>query len=214
MTPGQDKNQKGQVMHRYSRCASTAVCSTSRAALTVVTLAMLTAGVASPIDAAPRSGMIVVVHVTDRAQVSASDWAQATAFVSWVFEEIGVRTIWADGVAADASVDGAFHVDVVILSTRAAAVADDVLGTALCLTKHADIYFRPIVDHAIKTRSFTSRILGMVIAHEIGHLLLPAGHSSSGIMRAQWYGQIIVVSGFTSDQGASIRRFFAARSGG
>ena len=201
-------------MHRYSRCASTAVCSTSRAALTVVTLAMLTAGVASPIDAAPRSGMILVVHVTDRAQVPAGEWAEAKKWASWVFEEIGVRTIWADGVAAEASVDGAFHVDLVILSKRAAAVADDVLGEAVCLTKHADIYFRPIADYAIMTRSFTGRILGMVIAHEIGHLLLPAGHSPSGIMRAQWYGQIFVASGFTSDQGATIRTFFAARSGG
>jgi hypothetical protein len=214
MTPGQDGNQKGQVMHPSILAVRLHGGLSRRVAraLTVVTLATLTAGVASPIDAAPRPGMIVVVHVTDRAQVPAGEWAEAKQLVSWVFKRIGVRTIWADGAAAAVPVDGAFHVDVVILSTRAAAVADDVFGSAVGLTKLADVYFGPIADYATRTRSFTSRLLGMVIAHEIGHLLLPAGHSSYGIMQAHWYGRILVVSGFTNDQGVTIRRLFAARS--
>jgi hypothetical protein len=35
---------------------------------------------------------------------------------------------------------------------------------------------------------YTDRILGLVIAHEIGHLLLPSNsHTKTGIMRANWY---------------------------
>jgi len=31
-----------------------------------------------------------------------------------------------------------------------------------------------------------TQVLGLVIAHELGHLLLGTGHSASGIMRARW----------------------------
>src|SRR5262245_28928862 len=31
-----------------------------------------------------------------------------------------------------------------------------------------------------------SRALGRVIAHEVGHLLLPRGHTSNGLMRPIW----------------------------
>jgi hypothetical protein len=55
-------------------------------------------------------------------------------------------------------------------------------------------------------------IMGLVIAHEIGHLLLPHGsHSDTGIMRGQWgFRELRRVSlhalGFTPFQAQEIRR--------
>jgi len=56
-----------------------------------------------------------------------------------------------------------------------------------------------------------SRILGHVMAHEMGHLLLSANsHSESGVMRADWDSQQLLrmVKGllqFTPEQGELIR---------
>jgi predicted Zn-dependent protease len=55
-------------------------------------------------------------------------------------------------------------------------------------------------------------IMGLVIAHEIGHLLLPHGsHSDTGIMRGQWdFRALRRISlhalGFTRSQAQEIRR--------
>jgi predicted SprT family Zn-dependent metalloprotease len=57
----------------------------------------------------------------------------------------------------------------------------------------------------------TSRILGHVMAHEMGHLLLPANsHSQSGVMHADWDSEQLLrmVKGllqFTPEQGELIR---------
>lgn len=61
-------------------------------------------------------------------------------------------------------------------------------------------------------------ILGHVIAHEAGHVLLGAGHSRDGIMRAQWSGhelQLIswgMLLNFTNTQSRSIRDSISRRA--
>jgi hypothetical protein len=35
-------------------------------------------------------------------------------------------------------------------------------------------------------RAGVAQVLAIAIAHEVGHLLLPAGHSRAGLMRANW----------------------------
>jgi hypothetical protein len=61
-----------------------------------------------------------------------------------------------------------------------------------------------------------AKVLGIVMAHELGHLLLAHGtHSSAGIMSGRW-GQFemdLVAAGllsFTKEQAESIRRAVAA----
>ncbi len=48
-------------------------------------------------------------------------------------------------------------------------------------------FYKRIVDLAEHNGADIAALLGHVIAHEIGHLLLPYdSHSSSGVMRAEW----------------------------
>ena len=57
-------------------------------------------------------------------------------------------------------------------------------------------------------------LLGVVVAHEVGHILLPAySHSPSGIMRANWEGRLIDIPGFTKVQAATILMRLAADTG-
>ena len=46
-------------------------------------------------------------------------------------------------------------------------------------------YFR-IIELALQCKILPSRLLGHVIAHEFGHVLLGVNHSSKGIMRGTW----------------------------
>jgi hypothetical protein len=53
-------------------------------------------------------------------------------------------------------------------------------------------------------------LLGHAMAHEMGHLLLPYGHSATGLMRAEWDARDLRLAAdgrlnFTSDQAALIR---------
>jgi hypothetical protein len=59
-------------------------------------------------------------------------------------------------------------------------------------------------------------LLGRAMAHEIGHLLLGThSHSSTGIMRARWFGEDLSLAGahlmFTAEQSRQIKRRLAER---
>jgi hypothetical protein len=57
-------------------------------------------------------------------------------------------------------------------------------------------------------------LLGMVIAYEVGHLLLPASsHFAAGNICATWQRRIARLPTFTGDQGTTIRQLLAAGSG-
>src|SRR5262245_66385177 len=59
-----------------------------------------------------------------------------------------------------------------------------------------------------------SRVLGEVIAHELGHLLLPANsHSERGIMHDVWNLRSGLLEYFTTAQAEMIRRRLASRGG-
>jgi hypothetical protein len=188
------------------------------AAGVVALVAVLTVGLAARIDASRGPEIVVVLHVTDGARVSAGVLAEAEQQAALVYHAAGVRAVWTDGHASTAEPDGAFHVDVVLLSKEQVVekcqleeIAEQVFGRAARPDRRAYIFYNRIFDHARLTRSSVARLLGAVIAHEVGHLLLPAfSHSTIGIMRAHWEGRLVHVPSFTADQGTTIRTMLAA----
>jgi hypothetical protein len=59
-------------------------------------------------------------------------------------------------------------------------------------------------------------VLAHAMAHEMGHLLLPYGHSSTGLMRADWNAKDLRLAedgrlNFTSEQAELIRGQLLAR---
>jgi hypothetical protein len=50
----------------------------------------------------------------------------------------------------------------------------------------AEVYYRAGQDLASSEQMAPSALLGCVMAHELGHLLLGPGHAPGGIMRAGW----------------------------
>lgn len=158
----------------------------------------------------------VVLHVADYANISAKDLAAAERTASEVYARAGVRLVWTDGYASGSADDGASHFDVIILSgamteQRRPRPLAQVFGQASHDTRHAFIYAARIFAHADETKSDPDLVLGFVLAHEIGHMLLPTHcHSPAGLMRAEWEGRFAFVPGFLPTQVAMLRAELAA----
>jgi hypothetical protein len=122
--------------------------------------------------------------------------------------------VWTGGASATAPADGALHLDVLILSedrTQEKMSEADALGEASSLTRRAYIHYSRVLAYATRTMSDSRCVLALVLAHEIGHMLLPEpSHTTSGLMRANWRGQIAVVPGFSPTQAATIRALLAS----
>ena len=89
-------------------------------------------------------------------------------------------------------------------------------GTREVRGKLAFVFYNRIHLYSAQLGLDTSQMLGHVIAHELGHLLLPYGaHSIAGIMRPAWDRvQVTNAAGgtlaFTSDQAELIRKRLSA----
>lgn len=159
--------------------------------------------------AAPAEVATVVLHLVDYQHVASADLAYAQKEASKVFANIGVRLVWADGFALGAASDGHRHFDVVILNTEMTErrhAVDRVFGEASSETHRAFVYYGRVLSHALETTSDPRLALGLVLAHEVGHMVLPGeGHSETGLMRATWFGRLASIPDFLPEQAAIIR---------
>lgn len=159
---------------------------------------LLSAGAArgrEAIDGRSQHGR-VLVKVWDRAPVPAADWARARQAVTEAFRTAGLEVGWlACAKGADPACScpaGPGEIGLRIFrplpeerrraghSTAGAAFDTDAeRGQGI-----AYVYFDRIEDVAREAGLPSHLVLGMTAAHEIGHVLLPPGHSPSGIMQA------------------------------
>jgi hypothetical protein len=76
---------------------------------------------------------------------------------------------------------------------------------------HADVFYAGVEPIQQQAGLTAEAILGLVIAHELGHLLLGTNsHAAQGIMRANWKRQDLSLAGkgmlgFTEDQAQKMR---------
>lgn len=142
----------------------------------------------------------ITISVHDYADVPPFRLAAAEASARRIFGLAGVKTEWLscspkleESEPADCSTVDATHLVLKILSGKTTAnvrYRDDVLGNVL-LTDDAVSYFAyAFFDHIeMLEQRLNSPVLGYVLAHEIGHLLLGSNtHSVSGIMSPHWNG--------------------------
>jgi hypothetical protein len=120
--------------------------------------------------------------------------------VADIYKSIGVRTEWqivqpAPNMDFDPETIPDPHDFLVIVlnpkMSRMKSVADNVVGTAVVTPddggRIAYVLFDRISSISNTSAINTMDVMGTVIAHEIGHLVLPSGsHASTGLMRANW----------------------------
>jgi hypothetical protein len=154
----------------------------------------------------------VLLRITNAAGISPETIHKALRETTRIYETAAVQLVWVtDGAAQDAGPPTGL--DVVLLSkfdaerilsrTRLPAT---VLGVAPRDTGRAYIFCDRIQWRALIDGVPIETVLGRVVAHEVGHHLLPGeGHSKRGIMQERLNYSPKAAPGFTAEQAVLIR---------
>src|SRR5262245_105098 len=170
----------------------------------------------------PASPPVVAVLVSNRANLRPEMLKAAEDDAATIYRVAGVQMTWVNTGPSDVGDDYAVDFTVTIVSGkeagRIAARSDqDAMGFAVRDSNDeawrggmAFGLFDRVGAGASRHRASISRVLGQVIAHELGHLLLPVNsHSDRGIMRAVWNLRSGLLEYFTTAQAETIRRQLA-----
>jgi hypothetical protein len=132
--------------------------------------------------AEPLHPLTISLQMINEAQVPAGLLEESQEGVTRIFARAGLTVRWAD-------TGPRFTVQIVAQVLGYARAGSPVMGVALrdAHSAKAQIFFKQVQDFARLHRIDTGSVLACVIAHEIGHLLLPGtAHSPTGLMQAQW----------------------------
>jgi hypothetical protein len=181
------------------------------------------AGFGQTVFAGQAEPLTIVLHVHNYARVPSAVLTRAEGEATRIYHALGVDLVWVDLSAPSAypppETLSTFHLTITILSDVMAGrkrAAGDVMGKAPGSPEKRGslayvLYARVALLAQGAPNYAESKILGHVMAHEMGHLLLPANsHSESGVMRADWDSRQLLrmVHGglqFTPEQGELIR---------
>ena len=160
----------------------------------------------------------IMLHVVNHAGIAPEDLARAEDEATRIYAAAGVRTVWA--VEDEATAVPGLHLRVILLRRdmarrmiRAARVANDVLGQAARPTGRAYIFTHRVTEMGMQHGRDFAWVLGQVMAHEVGHLVLPIhAHADRGIMRADLIVRSYTDRLFTTEQSAAIRSMVMASS--
>ena len=155
---------------------------------------------------------------------------QATAEASRIFRQAGVDTVWivchSSKAGTNTQPDCHSPRDPTHLSLRIvpwlSQLGDSTFGVAFLSDQGVSAYgdvFYPLVEKLHSDCDVSlSRVLGYVMAHEIGHLLMGLhSHSALGIMQSHWQGEALRQIGmgtllFTTEQAQSMREKLFTKS--
>ena len=160
----------------------------------------------------------LLIHVDDQTHLGARDRDTAEKEVVRIYAAAGVNTIWKDGLppAEETRADTFPRVTVAILNAWAPDMTageprgSTMIGRAARAAGRAYIFY-PRLEYAARLRDrHVGMVLGVAIAHEVGHLLLSKnGHSNIGIMRQDLNLKShlpLDALGFTPAQSADIKK--------
>jgi hypothetical protein len=149
----------------------------------------------------------VTVRIHDYAEVPQTTLARASNIVCTLYQTIGVQTEWLPTFRPNRSrgaPDGRpiATLTMILLTPEMAArghIPSAVLGYAAAPQSLAEapghiayVIYDRVVETAHMSSADAVELLGIVMAHEIGHLLLAAGsHVERGLMRGRWEYQDI-----------------------
>jgi hypothetical protein len=155
---------------------------------------------------------VVAVQVDNHAGLGTAVSAAAHRVADAIYSDIGILLVWVKNDEELAAVEKAESIRVLLLSesmARKKIQAEGVRADVLAMTTRLGRRVSILVDRVHIVADTHSRdrasLLGLVLAHEIGHVLLPAGsHASTGIMQEAIIRET-TASRFTDAQGQLIR---------
>jgi hypothetical protein len=160
----------------------------------------------------------ITVRVDDKAGVQGATLKIAEARAAQVFAMSGVKVDWIDGAEANRlKLVEPYTILIMVeapakLKAAMERIGPDVMGQGDAFIGRAYIYY----DRILQLRPIPPRdvitTLGDVIAHELGHLMLPPGHSIVGIMRPSINMMSRRVETFTKEEAAQLRSVLRERA--
>jgi hypothetical protein len=166
--------------------------------------------VARVADAA-EPGQLPVIHLQmeNEAGVPPEVLSRSQDTVARIFADAGLGVEWTE-------TGPRFTVQIVARLPGPARAPSTVMGVAFrtATGAGAQIFFNQVQDFARSCHVDVSRLLAYVIAHEIGHLLLPrAPHSATGLMKADWDRDFVreATMGSVTFTDSQIKRILAFR---
>jgi hypothetical protein len=183
-------------------------------------LAVALAGFCRPAAAAePSAPRMILLHASNEAGMPAEVLDRAKQEVCRIYREIGIEAVWENAVTLtpatyDVPARRLFVSIIPVTTLRVMAVNPAAMGVAVTTSKTrgrlAYILYNRVEQVAADFKTDIAVVLGHAMAHEIGHMLLPAGHSPTGLMRADWTKDDLQQATrggllFTEDQGETIR---------
>jgi hypothetical protein len=177
----------------------------------VVAASLVMADGVSAAGRAPEPELRITVRVDDKAGVQGAYLKFAKERAANVFAMRGVKLDWISGEDANRLKIVAPYMILIMAEAPARLKAEmeklgtDVMGQGAPAIGRAYIYY----DRVLKLNPVPPRdiitTLGDVMAHELGHLLLPPGHSNLGIMRPDINMTSRRLETFTDVEAAHIR---------
>jgi hypothetical protein len=182
-------------------------------------------------ERAQYSAVILTASVFNDAGVEPSVWSQAQSRATEIMQRSGILLIWLDcGSPASprpdlncSAISYPTHLSVRVVP-KISPVKGDIFGQsfqdASGQGNYVLVYYAGIKAFRSATAVPTGELLGCVIAHELGHLLLgTASHSPTGLMSAVWQDPELRQAMrhellFTGDEGERMRFRFAAATAG
>jgi hypothetical protein len=175
------------------------------------------------------SAQTIAISVFNDANVAPGMLASAEASASRVFHHAGLETEWVDCPASPSGTSGNTrcttaefprHLHVRILP-RSRTLTGSTLGTSYLGADgtgcYSDVFFEPIASLNLNSGETVGVALGLVMAHEIAHLLLgSSSHASTGIMQGHWQGKELLAANrgrlqFTPEESRTMRaKLYAA----
>ena len=167
----------------------------------------------------------IAIRVRDTARVPPSILMRALDEVTRIYRQAGVETRWPTSLSHESKAAQTAAFTVAILSEDqverlSAAVIPNSMGVVTRTLEEggrvAYVFYDRVHMFTGPNRLHRALVLGVAIAHEIGHLLLPYNtHSQTGLMRPCWttadlqlaqHGRLL----FTAEQGKLLRTHVAA----
>jgi hypothetical protein len=157
-------------------------------------------GLASPAIAAPKPSLNVAIHLCDDDGIQPSLVSRAQVEMSRIYEDAGVKIAW----TPDAVLTSTYPLLTLVVLCRELTdeltVDTTALGAAVGTRDYrgrvAYVFYDRIAQIAEKYLNVPHEpatddrymviVLAHAMAHEIGHLLLPYGHSTAGLMQSEW----------------------------
>jgi len=200
-------------------------------------LVMITVWAASAASATSESQRTVItVRVRNTAEVPPQILRRASLEAQRIFHEAGVETEWLLCLPARAEgqedagchgPQGPTYLNVGIMPPsmeRDFQVPDSAQGVAIpALDGHpasyAYVLYGRVEDLVKRAKCSGDTVLGHVMAHEVGHLLLGRGHAPRGLMGANWDRQVLLEAArgglkFSGEQATRLQAEAGARNRG